>query len=453
MARWVRIGLNLVACVLILTVAVGGFIVLKGMPKPPEKRQATEQVYNVQVFEVETLNLQEVITGFGTARADREVIVPAQVAGEISELHENLRVGFKVKSLPDQPCVLAKIDPRTYTERCERVKSQLRESEAEISRLKKESLNSDRSLKKAQGDLKAIQEQYQRIVKNKSRGAASASDVTRALLEVRQYEQTILQLENDASLMPARLESTTRRMESLEGDLRLALLDFENTSVPAPFDGSVSEVMVEKGQYVRVGDPLIRLTNTSLVEIPLPLALSDFLKIESQLQAGETPEVELAVNATAPPQWRGRVVRAAPEADPGTRTVMVFVEVLNAAPPADGSQSATNPVPLRPGTFVHARIAGPTLPGAIAIPRDAISKGSVFVAEEGLARKRKLELGTTLQSLVVVEQGLKSGDRVVLTNLDVVRDQVRLEVTDGVTTNDELGRQRTPGARLLPREK
>ena len=132
---------------------------------------------------------------------------------------------------------------------------------------------------------------------------------------------------------------------------------------------------------------------------------------------------------------------------------MVFVEVLNAAPPADGSQSATNPVPLRPGTFVHARIAGPTLPGAIAIPRDAISKGSVFVAEEGLARKRKLELGTTLQSLVVVEQGLKSGDRVVLTNLDVVRDQVRLEVTDGVTTNDELGRQRTPGARLLPREK
>lgn len=448
MARWIRFGLNFVACTLILGVAVGGFLVLKGLPNAPEKRQGIETVYNVQVFDTESLNLLEIVSAFGTARADREVIVPAQVAGEITKLHHNLRVGLSVAAGDEPADILAQIDPRTYTERRDRVRSQMRETDSEITRLKKETDNNARLLEKARDDLETIQEQFQRVMKNKSRGAASASEVTRALLEVRQYEQTILQLENESALIPVRLEATTRRLESLKRDLRLADIDLENTTVYAPFNGSVSEVMVEKGQYVRVGDPLIRLTNTSLVEIPLPLALTDFQKIEGRLRAGEEPEVELAVNETAPQKWKGRVVRAAPEADASTRTVMVFVEVQNSEPIGDPSD--TNPVPLRPGTFVHARIAGPLLSETIVIPRDAIVKGHVFVAKDGKAERRKIKTDTTLQSLVVVKDGLEPGDQVVLTNLDVVRDSVKLEVTDSVTLADELARQGTTAVRRLP---
>ncbi len=451
MSRWIRIGLNFVACIVILAIAAGGFRFLLGLRPEPEKREVRETVYNVQVFDAKASNLQEIVTAFGTVRADREVVVPAQVAGEVTELHENLRVGLRVAGVPESGQdgeVLAKIDPRQYTERRDRVRNQVKELDADIERVRKERDNNGKLLEKARADLTAIQEQYDRVKRSRSRGGASPTEVTRALLEVRQYEQSVLQLETEADLVPIRLNSSRTKQDSMKADLKLAELDLENTVVTAPFAGAVSEVMVEKGQYVRVGDPLIRLTNTRLVEIPLPLALTDFLKIESQLQSGEQPEVELAINQTAAPQWRGKVVRAAPEADAGTRTVMVFVEVLN--PESDGPRSESEPLPLRPGTFVHARIAGPRLSDAIVVPRDSVRKGRVFVEKDGVAESRDVELGTTLQSLVVVAQGLEAGDSVVMTNLDVIRSGVKLSVSDRIDLIQELAKQRTSSARVLP---
>ncbi|MFK7822232.1 MAG: efflux RND transporter periplasmic adaptor subunit [Planctomycetaceae bacterium] len=449
MGRAIRFAVNLAACAVILGVAIGGFLFLLKQRPAPEKREVTDKVYNVQVFDAEARNLQEIIGAFGTARADREVVVPAQVAGEIKDIHPNLRVGLKIKTTATQS--LAEIDKRPYLERRNRAQKQIDQTDTEIAQLDRERQNNDRLLAKAKKDLRTIAEQYARVKKNKDRGAGSASEVTRALLEVRQYEQTILQLENASTLIPIRLEAAKKRQESQKADLKLAMLDVENTTVRPPFDGTVSEVMVEKGQYVRTGDPLLRLTNTKLVEIPLPLALTDFLKIERQLRDNQKPEVDLALNETAPPQWRGRVVRASPEADAGTRTAMVFVEVENVEVSEAGESSDTNPTPLRPGTFLHARISGPLLANTIVIPRDAVIKGeSVFVAINGIAEQRKVELGTRLQSLVVVEQGLKSGDQVLLTNLDVVQDGAKLTISDHVMINDELAKKRTAAARLLP---
>lgn len=436
---------------MILGVAVAGFAYLSTQAPVPEKRQAGKRSYNVQVFDAESQNLQEIIGAFGTARADKEVIVPAQVSGEVVELHENLRVGLIISDFKTQ--VLAKIDERPYVERRDRAQKQIDENQTQISQLDRESKNNTRLLDQARKDLKTIDEQYQRVRRNRERGAGSASEVTRALLEVRQYEQTILQLENSAALIPVRLESLNRRAESLKTDLKLAELDVENTVVRAPFTGAVSEVMVEKGQYVRTGDALIRLTNTQLVEIALPLALSDFLKVERQLRSGETPEVELALSETAPPLWSGRVVRVAPEADEGTRTAMVFVEVKNTNLDASTKPSESDPIPLRPGTFLHARISGPRMSKAIVVPRDAVVKGkAVFVAKDGKVERREVQLGSTLQSLVVVEQGLESGDQVLLTNLDVVSDGVSMSISDHVKLSDEIGRQRTVAVRVLPAE-
>ncbi len=443
-----RIALNVVACGAILAASVAGFLALTTLRPAPEKRQATEQVYNVQVYQTEPLNLQEIVSGFGTAQADQEVIVTAQVTGEIVDLDENLRIGTALREANARP--LVQIDQRPFLERLQRVRSQLAESQAELDRLQQEEANNKRLLTKARLDLDAIQEQYERILKNRERGAASASEVTRALLEVRQYEQAIIQLENEAGLLPARVDVIERRRHTQQADLKLAQLDLENTTVHAPFDGSISEVMVEKGQYVRAGDPLLRLTNTSFVEIPLPLALSDFLKIEQELLEGRLPEVELAVNETAPPQWRGQVVRVSPEVDSNTRTAMVFVEVRN-QPAADGALvGQTTPRPLRPGTFVHARISGPILTDAIVIPRDAVTRGRVFVAKDGHAEQRIVRTGTRLQSLVLIEDGLEDGDRVVLTNLDVIRPGVRVDVQDSLTLTDELAKQRTTAVRVLP---
>ena len=459
MGRWYRAAAVGGVCLAILSSFVLGLLVLYGKRPEAEKREVGERVYNVQVFEVEETNLREIIHSFGTARADQEVIVPAQVAGEIIELHDNLRVGLPLREKePDEPAVmLAVIDPQTYEERSDRAQKLLDELDTEVDRLNQEEANNATLREKAKLDLETIQKQYERVKKNKTRGAASASDVTRALLEVRQYEQSVIQLETQGDLIPIRRRAALRKQESLRADLKLARIDLANTKVVAPFDGTVSEVMVEIGQYVRVGDPLIRLTNTRKVEIPVPLPMSEFLKIETALQAGQQPAVGLAVNETADTEWWGRLVRAAPEADANTRTIMTYVEVDNepaedtAAKDAHrrNSPSSSNRK-LRPGSFVHARIDGPTHEARIVIPRDAVSDGHVFIERDGKARQVTATVGRTLRSLVMVTGDLKPGDRVVLTNLDVLTKGAKLNISGTTRLSEELDKQRFRAARKLP---
>lgn len=442
-----RTLINVIGGLVVLAGAIAGFAGLFAMRPEAQEREAVEQVYNVQVFDAGAFHLEEIVTGFGTARADREVIVAAQVAGEITGLHPNLRVGQKLSGATDE--VLAQIDPRSYQQRVDRAVNQLSEAETEISRLQREKENNARLLAQARRDLVTIREQYDRVRKNKTLGAASATEVTRALLEVRQYEQTILTLENQGNLLPVQLEAARKRKASNETDIKLARLDLENARIEAPFAGVVSEVMVEKGQYVRSGDSLIRLTSNDLVEVPLPLPLADFLKVEKLLQSGVRPQVELAVNETASAQWTGQVVRVAPEVDSATRTAMVFVLVDNKSGLA-ASPQGTRRVPLRPGTFVQARISGPKHHSTVVIPRDAAFGGKVFVAKDDRVEERVVRFGETLQSLVIVEDGVAAGEQVVITNLDVLRPNVRISVRKHVTLSDELSKQRSLAVRLLP---
>jgi len=99
--------------------------------------------------------------------------------------------------------------------------------------------------------------------------------------------------------------------------------------------------------------------------------------------------------------------------------------------------------PLLPGTFVNARIKGSVIKGAVAVPRDAIVSGHVFVATQlkpvasdrnssqvlqGVAHSRKVTVNRTLRSLAIIGSGLQPGDRVILTNLDVIHDGATIRV-------------------------
>jgi RND family efflux transporter MFP subunit len=199
-----------------------------------------------------------------------------------------------------------------------------------------------------------------------------------------------------------------------------------------------AEVFVEKGQFVRPGERLVRLTDLSRVEVPVALPLDDFLQLEQDLNAGRKPPVTLAPNETTAALWNGAVVRAAPEADPVSRTVQVFVEV-------DNDQK----VPLLPGTFVHARINGQAWTQTRLIPREAVVEGQVYVVDDqNIARRRPVTIGRRLQSLAIVTDGLNAGDRVILTNLDIVEEGTQLVVQDVLNVTDELQSLRTPVIRL-----
>ena len=278
-------------------------------------------------------------------------------------------------------------------------------------------------------------------------GTVTQNQVTLSQLEERRYEQAFIEVDNQHSLFPAQRQRLQKQLDRLQTEKKLALIDVKRTEVRAPFSGTLTEVNVEKGQYVQPGTPLFRVTQIDAVEIAIPLHPLDFAKIAELVLAGEQPKVELAENEVASSRWAGKVVRISPEADTETRTIDVFVEVENLT---DGEQVA---VPLLPGSFAQARIEGPVLTEQIVVPRAAVigsEPGStrVFVERAGKAAEVPVEVERRLEAQAFIRSGLEPGDRVIMTNLDALANGSKVMVQSTTTPAESL----SDGQTLLIRD-
>ncbi|WP_166819786.1 efflux RND transporter periplasmic adaptor subunit [Thalassoroseus pseudoceratinae] len=472
--RWPRISISVILMVFVFFTGVAAFVGLASLNKPPVVDDSARiKRYNVEVYDVSTTRLRELIVSYGTAEADREVTLSAEVAGRIINA-EHLERGWHVYPKPETPqspgdsqppegTQILTIDPEAYEQRVAQVAAQVREAQAEIKRLQQEQKNNLRMLQKVEDDYKTATAEYRRIQNMRSSGVATPSELTKALLDLRRYEDAIVKEENEKNLYPIRIETAETRLATLKADYRIAERDLEHTIIVPPFAGVISEVMVEKGQYVRIGDPLVRLTDVSVVEIPVPLKLADYTKIEQLLSNGVQPQVELAQNLQDDVTWTGRLVRRSPEADAQTRTLMVYVEVDN----------AEQAVPLLPGTFVYARIEGPVLDDATVLPREGIVGNSIFVTvrpesggtDDSSFAFREIPLGPheKLQTVAIVNrsifQDLPKTDQnpiqVILTNLDVLQDPdktydaIRVDVQSHTNLEELLNASSVPVVRPM----
>lgn len=437
---FVSVGLAAIA----LAIGFGVTHGLTQLKRPPELRVAEEREYKVEVFKVESQSVREIVRAFGTSQAEREVVLSAQVAGEVVELHPLMKVGSQVQSMhlddTSHPGdLLVRIDPKLYEARIAQGTAQLEEDRAELRRIQQDETNLDRLHATIAADFDDSQREFEKSQLLRKQGVNTDSDLRRAQMELRQHEKLMVQSRNDKDLLPIRREQVQRRIESHEAALKLAEIDLQRTIIRPPFDGIVSAVQVEVGQYVRAGEPVATITDESLVEVPLSVTLEDYSKLLLNVKNGQFPAVELAENENAPPRWKGNIIRMSPKADEHTRTAMVFVQV-------DNAKAAS---PLLPGTFVQARIDGPILTKARIVPRDAVLDRKAFVEKDGVIEERTVTVARTLHNFVVIDSGLETGDRLVLTNLDVLYDGARVATSATRTLAEELGKQRSQSARLL----
>ena len=176
-----RLIISEVLIVLILGFSFLAFKLLYAQ-KPAVQEKQTELVrLNVDVFAVQRISFQELLSGFGTVRADREVILAAQVSGEIIEVHPQLEVGHHVAAgrlltTPAGPSTqqdadqLLKIDPRDYLQRVEQAANRIAELRTEIEQLNVQKTNVARQLVQGQSVLKTISEEFDRLKRAVDRG-------------------------------------------------------------------------------------------------------------------------------------------------------------------------------------------------------------------------------------------------------------------------------------------
>lgn len=198
----------------------------------------------------------------------------------------------------------------------------------------------------------------------------------------------------------------TSRSTAAQYDLLKVRLD--RTVVRAPFSGVQGERFVSLGDYVTTATPLATLQTVS----PQRAAFQVPERYADQLKLGQ--KVTFRVAALPGREFTGQVDFVDPVVQLPGRTIMVKAQVPN---PRRELQS---------GMFIEARLATAVRPNAVVIPEDAVLplQGATFVwvAVEGKATRRPVELGVRTPGFVEATSGVEAGEQVVVAGQERLSD-------------------------------
>ncbi|HRX86586.1 MAG TPA: efflux RND transporter periplasmic adaptor subunit [Phycisphaerae bacterium] len=414
---------KIIVSLVLVAVSLGGAALfarwlIKHRPEPARQAAVTRAPL------VETMALQQAdvryrLRGFGTARCDQQATLTAEVAAPVLERINDLEEGVAV----EKGQVLIRLDDRWYQQELTEAQAMLAAATAESGQVQVERANLSNLLEIATADLTLNREELARVEKLYKEGNAPKTEYDDARLAYQNSLRAKQDLDNQLALLDPRHERLRAQQLAAQARNDRAELNIERCAIKAPFAGRVDEILVEAGDRVQSGSPLLTLVELDEVEVPLALPVSD----RPRTRVGAP--VDLSVESMPDVHWAGEVVRIGPVADERSRTFTAYVEV-------DNTRQST---PLLPGYFVKAVVEGPVIADALAVPRNAVIGNTLFVANGNHAHERHVNVEHILGDEVVLSGDVRPGDAVIISNLDLLFDGavVRLAGDAGATSNGE----------------
>ena len=419
---------------LLLSVALSAIVVAAGIAmaawlhatKPAAQRTAKKELTPlVRVLPVTSSDVGQQFVGYGSARAERDVLLAAELSGVIVAVTPGLNDGVSVNAGE----LLVRIDDRRHKQQFKRAEAVVAGLTAQAEQLDIEKTNIDRLASIARQEVDVNREEMRRLAELFEKELASKKEVDFARLAYQQSRRVLQTLSNRLNLIPPRSAALQAKRSAAIADAELARLDIDRCRITAPFSGVVDRLAVHIGDHVLPGSEILRLVDLSLIEIPIELPSSVRANVEAgmrcRLEADSMPGVV----------WKGSISRVGPAADVRSRTFPAYVEVNN----------EDQTTPLTPGYFVTAHVEGPTLRQVIAVPRGSILRtGStgfrsgrtgvddlVFVVNDHRAHTRAIRVERYIGEQAIVTGDLHPGDKLIVSNLDVLKDgkSVRVELS------------------------
>jgi RND family efflux transporter MFP subunit len=201
-------------------------------------------------------------------------------------------------------------------------------------------------------------------------------------------------------------------LQSTEAQVRAQQVELHYYAVKAPRDGIVGDIPV------RVGDRVTVSTRLTTIDQPGGLEAYVYVPVERGVQLRLGMPVRIVDGAGALVADT-RVTFVSPEVDTQTQTVLAKARI----------ESTTRG--LRPAQFIRARVVWASHEAPV-VPVLAVSRiagqyfGFVAEAKDGglVARQRQLRVGEIVGNDYVVLDGIKPGDRVIVSGTQFLQDGV-----------------------------
>jgi len=355
MKRWQRIVLIVVAVI----VAIVLLQTLVFRPKPiaveavkVEKGQVEDAVSNSQA---------------GTLQARRRSRLGAERAGRVVRLAH--REGESVAAGE----LLAELDPSTAQTRLDLAR---RDRDVQIA---------SRTSAKASFDLAQVQ--YDRSLALHREKVISDGEM----------DQVRTRLDEARAALAAAEAGVARA----EAGTKVARDDLDHMRIVAPYAGVVAQRLVEVGESVIPGQPVIEIVSLDELYVSAAIDEVDIGRLREGLPARVT------LDPYRGEEWRGRVSRVFPVVNDQleqNRTLEVEVDL---------AADSTKPTP-RPGTSADVVIVLDTRNDVLRVPTFAILEDKrVLLVERGKAVAREVEPGLRNWEWTEIRNGLKGGETVI----------------------------------------
>lgn len=381
----------------------GGLVTIAALiwlnpPEAPQRPAFDGPMMTVETIPVLPRDYPIMLQSYGTVQPRTQSMLVAQVGGQIVSINENVRDG----GFFEKGDVLGQIDPRDY--------------EADVQIASATLADAKQALAEAVARSEQAREDWERLG---NEGEPS-----------------------DLVLRLPQLEAARARVESAESALTKAQLDLERTKIVAPFAGRALRKLVDLGQVVGPNTQLAEIYATDVVEVRLPLRNRDlgFIDLPESYRYADDESSRAGViiksDLIGTEEWEAKLVRTEGAIDESARQLHVIAQIDDPF----GRQSEGRS-PLKIGEYVTAEIAGKVLSQVLIIPNTAIYQGTyVYTVEEGVLRRRDVEIDWQNDDEAIVSSGLNPGDELVTTPLGQVTSGIRVSVVGAETRGERRGR-------------
>lgn len=249
-----------------------------------------------------------------------------------------------------------------------------------------------------------------------SRDANTALEAARLELKntEQEYNRAKAIFEKSQAISKADLDKVTIRYNLAKNRVEEAARKFEYTNIKAPFDGIISEKVVENHSQIQANQVIMTLQDLTdlevIIEIPHSVMLSEGRNTRAIAELNTIPGEQFDL------QLRTYSTQASPDSQ--TYSVVLGFNDLKGFRIMPGMLAKVIPVHEEK----EEKVALITLPITALVPDNQGKQFVWVVNSENTTEKRYVIIGTSYKDRVVIKQHLFPGERVIIAGVSSVKD-------------------------------
>lgn len=408
----------LLAILAILVLGGGGFVGWRLLGKREAPPQAPPPL-PVKVQTVESSQVRSTSEFVGTLEAQQRVSLQPQTQGRI----ERIFVSSGDRVTQGTPIVSLSLDQTTANVSSAIAVVNSNRAAVTTAQAQLEAKRADQV--KAAADVKLQQVQFKRIQMLVTEGAQARQELDIAKNNLDAAIATLNAAQKQVNAAQASINQAQSNVQQAQAQVASSQVNQNQKQIVAPLDGIVGDFLVKVGDYVNTGGNLTTITKNDLLDMRISVPSNN----AAQLRRGLA--VELLDANTGKRLTTGSINFISPQVNTSGQSILVKARFTN----SNGK--------LRDGQYVRARIIWNQQPG-ILIPTQVVTRiggqSFVYVVEEDKSNEKVVEkdkskekpqfvvhqkpvkLGEVQSDSYPILEGIKPGDRIVVSNILKLRD-------------------------------